>query len=72
MFQANFLQLFGFMGIGHVELIIVGLIVLILFGHRLPTMMFSLGKGIKDFKKGINAVDEEEEPAPPSDKPSKP
>ncbi|ADB15617.1 sec-independent translocation protein mttA/Hcf106 [Pirellula staleyi DSM 6068] len=63
MFQANHLQLFGIFGIGQFELIVVGVIILILFGHRLPTMMFSLGKGIKDFKKGINST-EEDEPAP--------
>ena len=48
-------------GIGQTELIIVCIIVLILFGNRLPGVMFSLGKGIKDFKKGINAPDVEED-----------
>jgi sec-independent protein translocase protein TatA len=42
--------------------------VLILFGHRLPSVMFSLGKGIKDFKKGINTQDDEETPAVATDK----
>jgi sec-independent protein translocase protein TatA len=46
-------------GIGQTELIILCVIILILFGHRLPSVMFSLGKGIKDFKTGINSQDDE-------------
>ncbi len=46
--------LLGFIGgIGMQELIIVAIIVLVLFGHRLPTVMGSLGKGIRDFKRGM-------------------
>ena len=56
--------LFAIFGIGQTELIIICIVVLILFGHRLPSVMFSLGKGIKDFKKGINTQDDEDEPAP--------
>ena len=46
-------------GIGNTELIIILVVMLILFGHRLPSVMFSLGKGMNDFKKGLNAPDEE-------------
>ncbi|HZL88210.1 MAG TPA: twin-arginine translocase TatA/TatE family subunit [Pirellulaceae bacterium] len=62
--------LFAIFGIGQTELIIVCIVVLILFGHRLPSVMFSLGKGIKDFKKGINTQDDDEgqTPAVASDK----
>jgi sec-independent protein translocase protein TatA len=52
--------LFAVFGIGTQELFIVGLIVLVLFGHRLPSVMGSLGKGIKDFKKGLNEDDEDD------------
>ena len=52
--------LLGIMGIGQTELIIFMVILLILFGHRLPSVMFSLGKGMNDFKKGLNAPDEPE------------
>lgn len=38
---------------GWVELLIVGLIVLVLFGTRLPSVMRSLGVGITEFRKGI-------------------
>lgn len=45
------------------ELWIVLLIILILFGSRLPGIARSLGQGIKEFKKGINDTGDE-----PSDK----
>ncbi len=60
-------SLLAVFGIGQTELIILCVIILILFGHRLPSVMFSLGKGIKDFKHGLNTV--EEEPVSSTDKP---
>lgn len=41
----------GFPGVP--ELLIVGLVVLLLFGNRLPSVMRSLGVGITEFRKGI-------------------
>jgi sec-independent protein translocase protein TatA len=38
---------------GPMEMMIVGVIVLLLFGNRLPSVMRSLGVGITEFKKGI-------------------
>ncbi|MBL8726501.1 MAG: twin-arginine translocase TatA/TatE family subunit [Planctomycetes bacterium] len=35
------------------EWIIILLVVLLLFGHRLPSMARSLGSGISEFKKGL-------------------
>jgi len=35
------------------EMLIIGLVVLLLFGNRLPSVMRSLGVGITEFKKGI-------------------
>ncbi|REK18698.1 MAG: Sec-independent protein translocase TatA [Planctomycetota bacterium] len=56
------MQLVGFLGgIGMPELLIVGFIVLILFGSRLPTVMRSLGQGVVEFKKGVQGIDEEKE-----------
>ncbi len=40
-------------GIGMPEMLIVCLVVLLLFGNRLPSVMRSLGVGITEFKKGI-------------------
>ena len=52
-------SLLAVFGIGQTELIILCVIILILFGHRLPSVMFSLGKGIKDFKHGLNTQEED-------------
>ena len=48
---------------GHFELLIIGAVILLLFGHRLPGVMRSLGKGIVEFKKGINDVSDDIEEA---------
>jgi sec-independent protein translocase protein TatA len=45
--------------IGYPELLIVGVVVLLLFGHRLPGVMRSLGRGVVEFKKGISGSDDE-------------
>ncbi|HEX5020391.1 MAG TPA: twin-arginine translocase TatA/TatE family subunit [Candidatus Binatia bacterium] len=47
--------MFGF-GIG--ELLIVLVIVLVLFGRRLPDLGEGLGKSIKKFRKAMNDSDE--------------
>jgi sec-independent protein translocase protein TatA len=44
---------------GGAELWIVLLIILILFGSRLPAIARSLGQGISEFKKGLNSPDAE-------------
>jgi sec-independent protein translocase protein TatA len=38
---------------GHYEILIIGVIILLLFGKRLPGAMRSLGRSITEFKKGI-------------------
>lgn len=35
------------------EMVIVGMVALLLFGTRLPSVMRSLGVGITEFKKGL-------------------
>ncbi len=42
--------------LGTQELIIIGVIMLILFGRRLPEVGRSLGQGIVEFKKGLKDV----------------
>jgi sec-independent protein translocase protein TatA len=46
---------------GPMEIMIVGMVVLLLFGNRLPSVMRSLGVGITEFKKGIKGEGIEDE-----------
>ena len=48
---------------GPMEMIIIGVIVLLLFGNRLPSTMRSLGRGIVEFKKGVQGIEDEVEKA---------
>ena len=47
-------------GIGHWELIVILVVIFILFGHRLPSVMRSLGRGVVEFKEGMRGVTEDE------------
>jgi sec-independent protein translocase protein TatA len=47
-------------GIGHWELVLLVLVIFILFGHRLPSVMRSLGRGVVEFKQGMAGVSEDE------------
>jgi sec-independent protein translocase protein TatA len=47
-------------GLGTTELLILGAIVLLLFGTRLPKVMRSLGEGIVEFKRGVQGGIEDE------------
>lgn len=51
--------LFGF-GVGPWELAALAIIVLLLFGSRLPNVMRSLGQGVVEFKKGVQGIEEDE------------
>ncbi len=51
--------LFGYFGIGTTELLVVAILTLILFGNRLPSVMRSLGRGVVEFKKGIQGIEED-------------
>jgi len=48
------------LGIGTTEMIVVCVIALVLFGHRLPSTMFSLGQGFKKLKEGLNSASTDE------------
>jgi len=41
--------------------LIVMVVVLLLFGNRLPSVMRSLGRGVTEFKKGLDGTGEDEE-----------
>jgi sec-independent protein translocase protein TatA len=46
-------------GLSTTELLIVLVVLLLLFGSRLPNVMRSLGKSVTEFKKGMNEMDAE-------------
>jgi sec-independent protein translocase protein TatA len=49
-------------GIGFQEILLIGTVVLILFGaKRVPEFMKGLGKGVKEFKQGIKDVQDDVE-----------
>jgi len=57
-------------GLGAQELMVILVIVLVLFGgSKLPDLAKSLGKSMKEFKKGV-ASDSEEEEAPQAPPPA--
>jgi sec-independent protein translocase protein TatA len=41
------------------ELMVIGLVVLLLFGNRVPSAMRSLGRSVVEFKKGIQGVEDD-------------
>lgn len=52
------MQLLGV--IGGPEIIVILLIVLVLFGgKKIPELMKGLGKGVKEYKKAMNGIEEE-------------
>lgn len=65
-----------FMGFGMQELVVIVLIFLLLFGgKKIPELMKGLGKGVKNFKDGVNGIEEDlktdtkkEESNPPKNK----
>jgi sec-independent protein translocase protein TatA len=55
--------MFLFGPVGPMELLVIVLIIVIIFGaRRLPELGKSLGEGIKNFKKSIGGKEEESKP----------
>ncbi len=44
---------------GPTEMIVIGVIMLLLFGSRLPSVMRNLGRGVTEFKRGIKSTEDE-------------
>jgi sec-independent protein translocase protein TatA len=42
-----------------IEILIVLIVVLLLFGRRLPSVMNSLGRSLVEFKKGVKGIDQD-------------
>lgn len=59
-------------GIGWQEIVVIVLVVLLLFGaRRIPELMRSLGRGVREFKDGMKDLEKEvkdEDKKEPSDK----
>lgn len=55
-----------FPSLGPMEMMVVMLVAVLLFGKRLPEVGRSLGKGIVEFKKGIRGIEDDFENGTPS------
>lgn len=52
-------SLYGFIGgIGPMEMMVVGVVAVLLFGHRLSSVMHNLGRGAREFREGMKDADE--------------
>ncbi|MFA5832798.1 MAG: twin-arginine translocase TatA/TatE family subunit [Bacteroidota bacterium] len=57
-------------GMGTSELMLIGLVILVLFGaKKIPEFMKGIGKGVSEFKKGMNEVQNELNKEPTETKP---
>jgi len=54
-------------GIGQWEVLLIVLVIFILFGHRLPSVMRSLGRGVVEFKEGMAGMNKGDEPGEKKD-----
>ena len=60
--MVHFLFVNQLLFIGTTELLLIGGIALLLFGgKKLPEMMRGLGEGVREFKKGVNEIEEPDE-----------
>ena len=47
------------MGLSAVHMLIFGIVAILLFGNRLPSVARSLGRSLVEFKKGMNELENE-------------
>jgi sec-independent protein translocase protein TatA len=52
-------------GLGPMEMVIVGVVAVLLFGSRLPSVARSLGKSMTEFKRGMNDLHNDIDPSTP-------
>jgi sec-independent protein translocase protein TatA len=59
--MTGYIQYLGFWTPGPLELAIIAIVALLLFGRRLPEIARNVGKSMTEFKKGINEAKETKE-----------
>jgi len=58
------MSLFGF--INPWEIVVIGVVVLLLFGNRLPSLMRSMGRSVVEFMKGVQGIEDDSEKESPA------
>lgn len=57
----NYILILSIFGLGAPELILIGLVILLIFGgKKIPELMRGLGKGVKEFKDASKKDDTED------------
>jgi len=57
----NYILILSIFGLGAPELILIGLVILLIFGgKKIPELMRGLGKGVKEFKEASKKDDTED------------
>ena len=46
-------------GLGGIEIIVIGIVAVLLFGSKLPSIARSFGQSITEFKKGVSSITDE-------------
>ena len=46
---------------GPLEMVVIGIIAVLIFGRKLPEMIGNMGKGIREFRRGLKGEGEENE-----------
>lgn len=60
------MELFAIIGLNPWEIVIVAVVILLLFGNRLPALARSLGRGVVEFKKGVQGIEDDSEEGTPA------
>lgn len=46
-------------GLGHMEIAIIAIVAVLLFGSRLPKLAYALGNSVVSFRKGVSGAEAE-------------